>query len=184
MTREFDPSRFDVDAFARAGATLAGARPLERCERLHAEVAAQVPEATVRWEAKGERREGPAGTAAAPWLHLRAHATLALTCQRCLAPVEVALSVDRWFRFAADEAIAAAQDETAEEDVLALRRDFDLHELVEDELLMALPITPRHEICPAPVQLSAADPEFESASAQRPNPFAVLDALRARKPPE
>ncbi len=57
-------------------------------------------------------------------------------------------SVDRSFRFVADEDTAAALDDEAEEDVLALSRSFDLLALVEDELLMALPVVPRHEVCP------------------------------------
>ncbi len=88
--------------------------------------------------------------AAEIWLHLRADAVLPLTCQRCLGPVEVALAVDRSFRFVADEELAAAEDELAEEDVLALSRSFDLVELVEDELLMEMPLAPRHEVCPDP----------------------------------
>ena len=36
----------------------------------------------------------------------------------------------------------------SEEDLLALSREFDLHELIEDELLMALPVVPKHDECP------------------------------------
>ena len=104
-----------------------------------------------------------------------------LICQRCLTPVDIELQVDRWFRFAADEDTAAAEDEESEEDVLVASRDFDLHALIEDELLMEIPVTPRHERCPEPVQLSAADPDFEAAEAARPNPFAVLGTLRSRQ---
>jgi len=53
--------------------------------------------------------------------------------------------------------------------------------LIEDELLMEIPVTPRHEVCPQPTRLSAADPDFDSAEAARPNPFAVLGALRSDK---
>jgi uncharacterized protein len=65
--------------------------------------------------------------------------------------------------------------------VLALSRSFDLVELVEDELLMELPLAPRHEICPEQVNLAVADEEFESASSGRENPFAVLGKLKASK---
>lgn len=181
MTKEFAPRRLDVNGFAEAAATLAGNDPLAGFERLSAELADPSADATVRWEAVGQTRSGADG-APVPWLHLAAQASVPLICQRCLAPVDIGLDVDRWFRFAADEAAAAAEDEAAEEDVLVASRDFDLHALIEDELLMELPVTPRHEVCPKPTRMSAVDPDFDSAEAARPNPFAVLGALRSGKP--
>ena len=180
MSREFTPRRLDVNRFAEAAATLSGDEPLQTFARLAAELAAPAPDAHVRWEAVGLQHDGHAGQPV-PWLHLIASATVPLVCQRCLAPVDVDLDVDRRFRFAADEDTAAAEDEESEEDVLVSSRDFDLLGLIEDELLMEIPATPRHERCPEPVQLSAADPDFEAAEAARPNPFAVLDALRSDK---
>lgn len=184
MTREFAPGRLDVNGFAEAAATLSGNDPLPIYPRLSAELAEPAADSavsTVDWQAAGASRDGAAG-APVPWLHLSAQTRIPLICQRCLGPVDVDLQVDRWFRFAADEASAAAEDEESEEDVLVSSRDFDLHALIEDELLMEIPVTPRHEVCPEPVRLSAVDPDFEAAEAARPNPFAVLGALRPGKP--
>ena len=91
-------------------------------------------------------------------LHLDAEATVPLVCQRCLSPVETPLTVDRWFRFVADEATAEAEDEDSEEDLLVVSRDFDLHALIEDELLMDIPVTPVHDVCPTPVALRFMGP--------------------------
>lgn len=182
MTREFAPHRLDVSTFAAEGATLTGDDPVADYPRLAAELAESAPDASsVRWEAVGEERAGSAG-AATPWLHLSADATVPMVCQRCLTPVAVQLVVDRFFRFVADEATAEAEDDDAEEDLLVLARDFDLHSLIEDELLMEVPLTPVHDVCPVPVQLSAADADFEASEAAKPNPFAVLGALRSKKP--
>jgi uncharacterized protein len=93
----------------------------------------------------------------------------------------VPVQVQRSFRFVADEATAAAEDDTAEEDLLALSRSFDVLELVEDELLMEMPVAPRHDVCPEDVKMSVADPDFESAAAERENPFAVLGRLKQGK---
>jgi len=180
MTREFAPSRLDVNGFAASAAALSADEPLLNYKRLRAELAGPADDLMVRWEAAGQTRNGPEG-ANVPWLHLTAEVRVQLVCQRCLAPVEVTLHIDRWFRFAADEATAAAEDEEAEEDVLVASRDFNLHELIEDELLMEIPVTPRHEVCPEPMRLSAVDPDFEAAEAERPNPFAALGALRSDK---
>ncbi|MDP9897795.1 YceD family protein [Variovorax ginsengisoli] len=180
MKREFTPARLDVSAFAEAAATLSGSDPLTRYTRLGAELADPAADAVVQWEATGQERTGAGGNAV-PWLHLAAETVVPLVCQRCLAPVDIALQVDRWFRFVADEETAAVEDENSEEDVLVGGRDFDLAALIEDELLMDLPITPTHEVCPEPVQLSAVDPAFDQALEAKPNPFAALDALRPRK---
>jgi uncharacterized protein len=95
--------------------------------------------------------------------------------------VDMPLAVVRSFRFVADEATAAAQDDEVEEDLLALSHSFDLLELVEDELLMEVPVAPRHEVCPEPVKMSTADAGFEEAGAERENPFAVLGRLKTGK---
>jgi len=183
MSKEFVPGRLDVNGFADAAATLSGNDPLSGFERLSAELADPSADATVRWIATGQSRSGADG-APVPWLHLDAQASAPLICQRCLAPVELALEVDRWFRFAPDEATAAAEDEVSDEDVLVASRDFDLHALIEDELLMEIPVMPAHDVCPTPVQLSSSDEDFKAAEEAKPNPFAVLGALRSRKPEE
>jgi uncharacterized protein len=112
-------------------------------------------------------------------------------CQRCLEGVEVPLAFDRWFLFVENERQAAELDADTEDDVLVLSRQFDLLELVEDELLLAAPIVPRHAVCPVPVKLSAGEEDLDAAAttdtvspraAQEttaaPHPFAALAALR------
>ena len=183
MKREFAPERLDVAGFAAAAATLEAADPVPNYVRLAAELAGPAPDAVVRWEAAGEERAGADGKPA-PWLHLEAEAIVPLTCQRCLSPVETPLVVDRWFRFVADEATAEAEDEESEEDLLVVSRDFDLRALIEDELLMEIPVMPVHDVCPVPVRLSSSDEDFKAAEEAKPNPFAVLGALRSRKPEE
>ena len=75
---------------------------------------------------------------------------------------------------------AARLDEEGDEDVLALTRALDLPALVEDELILALPLVPRHEVCPQDVPLEAVDEGFEAAG-ERPNPFAALAALKKQR---
>lgn len=181
MKREFAPEHLNVAEFAQAGGQLSGAEPLARFDRLAAEAVESIDGLQVDWEAQGEQREDASGRAES-WMHLQASAELPLTCQRCLAPVRTRLEADRWFRFVADEETAAALDEELEEDVLVASRDFDLRGLIEDELLMALPITPRHEVCPQDVSLSVQDPDFDTAEKDRANPFAALAKLRPNKP--
>jgi len=179
MTKQIAAHRLDVRAFAQANSRLQGAEPLERFARVLEVSAAGVAHGLVHWSAQGEVRVDQTGQSQY-WLRLLADAEVTQTCQRCLAPIQVPVHVDRWFRFVADEATATAQDEICEEDILALEPDFSLHELIQDELLLELPYIPRHEVCPDAAPMSAADPGFEEPTV-RPNPFAALAGLKAPK---
>jgi len=177
------PERLDVRSFAQASGQIGAEAPLARFARLVEELfessLAEVP-ASVQWRAEGSLRTDSQGAAPAIWLHLQAEAVVPLQCQRCLGSVETALEVDRWFRFVADEATAEAQDDESEEDVLVLEPLMSLYDLLEDELLMALPIVPMHETCPVPVVMQASDPGIAPESDDNPpvHPFAALAQLK------
>jgi uncharacterized protein len=176
MPKPFNARHLDVKSFAQEGGTLTGREPLRSHPRLLAETQGRGAEMPVAWSAAGEVRN-PLHVEPQFWVQVKASAMLPLTCQRCLLPVEFPVSVDRSFRFVTDETTAAAQDDESEEDVLALSRNFDLVELVEDELLMELPLAPHHETCP-PVHVAVVDEAFEGSSARHENPFAVLGRLK------
>lgn len=171
--------RLDARAFAEAGASWEEQRPLADLERLAQErCPGDDRPGTVSWQAHGEMRPGTGGTPVV-WLHVGAHTSVPLSCQRCLGPVDTPLEVDRWFRFVADEATAEAEDDDSEEDVLALEPRPDLLALLEDELLMALPLVPMHVVCPEALPHSAGDIDTASPSmAEAPHPFAALSKLK------
>ena len=181
--REFDPFRLDVEAFAKDGASLEGRWPLAQLDRL-AESAFADPDSGVdaaagrdiTWQVRGELRALRGGDSQI-WLHLSAHTELPLECQRCLKAIVVAVDTERNFLFVRGEDAAAQIDADSEDDVLALTRALDLRELIEDELLLALPLVPRHEVCLSPLPMAAADDEAAAAEAP-PHPFAGLAALK------
>ena len=112
-------------------------------------------------------------------MQLEASAEVPLTCQRCLGPVQVTLQLDRWFRFVATEAVAESEDDDCEEDLLALEPRPNLIELLEDELLMALPLVPMHDTCPVAVPMGSTDlPEEDEAAPPHQNPFQALAQLK------
>ncbi|MES2413188.1 MAG: YceD family protein [Pseudomonadota bacterium] len=184
MTRQLQASRLNMQAFAKEGEPLVAITPLEKLERLTAEVRELKPDAAVNWQADAEMRSG-SGSEEDIWLHLQARTSVALTCQRCMAAVETPLDVDQWYRFVATEDIAMAQDDESEEDLLVMEPQFDLQAVLEDELLMALPLVPMHEQCPVAPKLSAGVEDLgdgEGAATEKPNPFAVLAQLKTGKP--
>ena len=130
-------------------------------------------------------------------VEFRSHCTV---CLLRVVPNHQPLVIDLQIRFARDEAEAARLDAESDEDVLPLARHIHLAELLEDELIMAQPLVPRHGVCPtdveslmcderetpvpgapAPSAPSAAQPEEADAAAaagQKPHPFAALAALK------
>jgi uncharacterized protein len=187
--REFDPFRLDVEAFARAGASLEGRWPVMQLDRLAGSAFAD-PEAAgsadpvagreVAWRMRGEWRavRGGLDSDRQIWLHLDAQTELPLECQRCLKPVVTPVDVQRSFLFVRGEDAAAQLDADSEDDVLALTRALDLRELIEDELLLALPLVPRHEVCEAPLPVAFDDGEAATDADAPPHPFAGLAALK------
>jgi uncharacterized protein len=176
VVQAFDPRHLDVATFAAAQGRLSGEWPLAALHRLGPATAGPT-DAGVVWAIHGERREQPPGMAEI-WLHLRASATLEMVCQRCLQSMPQALNVERSFRFVKDEAEAERLDEHSEDDVLALGHPLDVLALVEDELILALPLIPRHDVCPQPLMAQAGAPQ--GSPSREDNAFAVLAALRRR----
>jgi uncharacterized protein len=180
MSSNLQANRLNMQAFVQDGVPLAETTLLQNLERLAKEVQGLQPDSAVHWTAKGELR-AQAGAEPQLWLHLQAKADLPLTCQRCMGPVIAPVEVDQWYRFVATEDIAMAEDDESEEDLLVMEPHFDLLAVLEDELLMALPLVPMHGQCPQAPTLSAGETDIASESAEKPNPFAVLAGLKKRK---
>ena len=183
-SRQPDPLRLDVAAFTADAGDLAGDWPGSALSRL---AESQTPPqdvalASVAWQARGECKPVTGGEPEL-WLHLSAHTDAWLTCQRCLQPYAVPLAVDNRVRFVRGEAQAEALDAELDDDVLALPRALDLRELIEDELLLGLPIVPRHDgACPQPLPMAAGEAELPDDLPEKPHPFAALQALKRDKP--
>lgn len=105
-----------------------------------------------------------------PYLDLWVAGSLNLRCQRCLMPMPFGLDIDsRLMLVAAGE--SWPDEELAEDgtDAIEASRELAVLPLIEDEVLLALPIVPRHEVCRPPV---ATETEH------RPSPFAALAKLK------
>lgn len=181
------PSALDVAAFCREGGRVQGRLSLQEVPRLAESLLRTADGAGpdgVDWSATGSLLP-VSGGAPQCVVDLAIRATVTLECQRCLQPMTLPLEIERRFRFVEGEEEAARLDEELEDDVLARSPRFDLPALVEDELLLALPLVPRHEACPnlpaalERLQATSADPQ-----AQEPppaHPFAALAALKRPK---
>ena len=172
-------TRMNMQAFAEAGAPLTESTPLQDLERLAHESIELQPDLTVNWKAEAELRAGSTPEMSI-WLHLTADTSLPLTCQRCMAAVQTPLQIDQWYRFVATEDIAMTEDDESEEDLLVATPQFDLLAVLEDELLMALPLVPMHDECPVLPVFNAGVIDVLEQSPDRPNPFAALAQLKKK----
>jgi len=183
MTSTYDPLLLPLAAFARSGANLQGDFPLADLARLQAQSVLAAGDTAAHFDAMGSERFDATGHSQI-WLHISASCQLTLECQRCLRPAGIDLAFERDFRFVANEALAAVDDEESEEDVLVFERQFNLRDLVEDELLMAIPLVPMHPSCPETPRFSAADADFDTTEQEQINPFAVLAGLKRAPSPD
>ena len=178
MSKSLQASRLDMQAFAQAGTPLVEITLLLNMERRVQEVQALEPDSTVNWEARAELRSG-ATAEGDVWLQLVAKTSVPLTCQRCMGTVDIPLDVNQWYRFVATEDIAMAEDDS-EEDLLVMEPRFDLLAVLEDELLMALPLVPMHDECPFPAVMQAGEDALAEPASDKPNPFAMLAQLKKK----
>lgn len=179
VTHDFPPI-LDVRRVAEASVTLQGQTHLSRFSRLWTQFGAKVEGKSLSWTATfGMRKSSTLQEQAG--LELSIHLGLPLVCQRCLGEFEHVIDVSQAFRFVADEATAQVEDDASEEDLLVLSRAFDLAELIEDEVIMSLPVLPRHAQCPRPLVSTTKDADFDQAPTKE-SPFAALEQLKSRKP--
>ena len=108
-------------------------------------------------------------------LHLTQTGNVGLPCQRCLEPMIIALSISSEFILVKDESeIPPEEDDVEDHDYLVAEADMDVLQLVEDEILLALPYAPKHEIKDCAVKA-------EVNELKAPNPFAALRDFKVVK---
>jgi uncharacterized protein len=117
--------------------------------------------ATIHFELTGECKRFRQ-----PSLHLHIKTNLPVVCQRCLD--EMLVEVDLSFDYLISDVAINELDENDEMDWLEANNEMDLQELIEDELLLALPIAPTHDINCSKLSMQ---------SGEKHNPFAVLKGL-------
>lgn len=80
-----------------------------------------------------------------PCLRLAVRGSMEMPCQRCLEPVQVPIAIDAELELAESEREISETDD--EIDRVLASRHMDIASLVEDEVILALPMAPRHEEC-------------------------------------
>lgn len=127
----------DLDGFAERQVELTGEIELKRLSRLRDMLHAD--DGSVRVGV----RFGPSRRGWVP-MRLEYEATVRLVCQRCLEPMDFDIAVEAKLGLVENTGAEALLPEDHEAVLLEEGR-FNPAQLLEDELLMALPLVPRHE---------------------------------------
>ncbi len=132
-------ARPTIDAlrFARAGEICSGGVPISTFDRLHDLLADE--QGSVSFRIQGEQLDGR------PALRLMIETDVHLVCQRCLGHFEQALRIDNRLPIARDEAeLERWELDDPLLDVMLGDPALDVLTLVEDEILLGLPVAPHH----------------------------------------
>lgn len=164
------PRLIEPRKFAQHGLQVAGDIPVESLQRL-AMVASAVTAATVDLQFAVAQTKHRVVTG-----HFAGSVTM--QCQRCLEPVELQLRGDVSLAMVWSEDDAKLLPQEYEPWVVA-QDQADLYEIIEEELLLALPIVPAHDYdC---MDRSALAPKETLKPRETNNPFQVLAQLKGSK---
>lgn len=111
-----------------------------------------------------------------PQLKLSVSGQVNLVCQRCLTAMPFEVSSESVLVLAKDEESADAIEELLNDesvDVIVGEAEFNVSYLIEDEALLALPVAPKHDVCPAQAESGVA-----VAATEKVSPFSVLKNLK------
>lgn len=151
----------DSERFAREGGVLEGEIEAKSLDRLSGSLSEG---SSLRFHATGCVEDGR------PFLSVSVVGHLSVVCQRCLVEMPWPIDLERRFKLVRPGESWPDEEMVDDEvDAIEAEKALDLLKLMEDELLLALPLAPRHEQCDLP----AAGTDNADRS-----PFAVLAALK------
>lgn len=168
-TRDLANATIDSLRFAAEGGCISGRLAVEFLGRLHDGLSTR--QGWLDCTLTGLSDLGESGDGLG--LRLRVSGRLGLLCQRCLSEMEFDCAIDsRLLLIPPGQEWPEAELETEEYDAIAAERELAVRSLVEEEVLLTLPIVPRHEVCRFPDEAAAARSE------RGDSPFNVLSGLK------
>ncbi len=171
MSETVIPSQIEPDKWADRAAIVEAELPLKQFSRLLDGAHGDAGVVTVNLRFSRDARRFPR-------MQGKVSTQVALTCQRCLDPVEVPVTADVDVYLLAREQDCDRLNEDEDFVVYGEGRCF-VHEVLEDELILSLPLVPRHDVCaPHIMQALAEQPATEVVKEKRENPFDVLADLK------
>ena len=166
------PRQADIRKFVSSGAVLEGSVTLASLDRVVKVLAEDSGEALYRLEF-GVSEEGIS------IIEGSLRATARLQCQRCMEAMDYPLSSTFLLGVVLDDEQARMLPKRMEP-LLLVEEWVDTQAIIEDELLLCLPIVAYHppEVCNRTVGYHSAEVHAEVAEEQKKNPFEALAALK------
>jgi uncharacterized protein len=161
----------DNIAFAKKNERLAGELSLEDCSRLDELLQSSTDSKVSHTGLISYVLQGKVDAVGQHILQLSIACKLATSCQRCLNAMPLNLNLNFYYLIGevSDTDVEAVDvDNSDEYDLQQANKTMDLIALIEDEIIMAMPIAPMHE---------EGCTEAAMQSGEKPNPFAVLKGL-------
>ncbi len=172
MSNQAFPAKINPRKWAEKGSSWTGDLPLSHFTRLVESLqgSAGVVKVSMEFGVDEERIRFVRGDL---------HAQVEMTCQRCLEPVKLAVESD--FSLGIVWHDEAAANLPSHYDPLIVSDEFvEMLPVLEDELIISLPLVPLHEDCEVKTEYGEA---VEEVLDERPasNPFDVLTQLKLKK---
>lgn len=168
MSQQSVPFRVIPDPFRFAAESRSIGGELAVADLIRLSDALASSEGVLVWQVSGSMVEGAEGLE--PRLRLQVDGRLELCCQRCLGGLEWPLRLDTLLQpVRVGQPIPEEELEDEEVDAIEIEGELDVVALLEDEILLALPIAPRHQVCEAP---------RPDGGSSKESPFAALASLR------
>jgi uncharacterized protein len=186
LTLPTDPKALrSVDLLVPQTYSGSGFLALDDLPRIALEAAARFADDGFEWAVK-TYFDGVVGGEPRLKMNLHLKGQMHLICQRCMQPCLVQIEESRQFVFFANEALADAfpmEDDALEP--LVASSQFDLLATIEDEILLSLPLIPKHPegACEAAALGSGLDhPLSHGETLKKPdNPFNILKNMKKKE---
>lgn len=168
MSEKFIPEHIDPFRYAEQNLSLDGTLRIADMPRLSLNVVANGDSVAAHLQFGVDEQK-------ITYLNGHLQTKLTLQCQRCMEPFIYEIISDFVLGIVStlDEANALPEQY---EPALATEGSLALRELIEDEIILNLPIIPRHEPDECKVKLPLADSGWDQGKGE--NPFHVLESLK------
>ena len=183
MSANTFPAQIEPFKWAEQGFKWSGQLPLSRFVRIAREAVGSIDDQLINIDCKLSMD----AYHRIVWLDGHVETKVPMECQRCLETVEIELVSDFHLALVDDESLIERLDEDADFIVLGESESskkgsidtpasIDLFALLEDELLLLMPLSPKHDVCEHKHQPA----QEEVVEEKRDNPFEVLAALKGK----